>query len=136
MDSHKKSVLFTRIIYILLIIMIGIMSIIPNAELDRVSDTYKLFSGGYLFHILAYGLFCFFALLYNITYQRHSLVIILLFISVYSIILEVIQYFLPYRTFNLYDILANLIGIAIGLSLFQFYHIFSLKHKRIDLYPE
>lgn len=127
MDIHKKNVLFTRIIYILLIILIGIMSIIPNEALDKLSETYKLFSRGYLFHIFAYGLFCFFALLYNITYQRHSLFIILLFISIYSIILEVIQCFLPYRTFNLYDILASLIGIAVGAVLFFLYR--SLKYR-------
>ncbi len=129
MDTRKKNVLFTRIIYILLIILIGIMSIIPNAALDKVSDTYKLFSGGYLFHILAYGVFCFFALLYNITYQRHSLVIILLFISIYSIILEVIQYFLPYRTFNLYDILASLIGIAVGVVFYFLYRSLKIRVK-------
>jgi VanZ family protein len=127
MDTHKKSVLFTRIIYILLIILIGIMSIIPDTALDKVSDTYKLFSGGYLFHILGYGVFCFFALLYNITYQRHSLFIMLLFISIYSIILEVIQYFLPYRTFNLYDILASLIGVAVGVVFFFLYR--RLKYR-------
>lgn len=127
MDSHKKTVLFIRIIYILLMILIGIMSIIPDTALDKVSDTYKLFSGGYLFHILGYGVFCFFALLYNITYQRHSLFFILLFISIYSIILEVIQYFLPYRTFNLYDILASLIGVAVGVVFFFLYR--RLKYR-------
>ncbi len=129
MDTRKKNVLFTRIIYILLIILIGIMSIIPNAALDKVSDTYKLFSGGYLFHILAYGVFCFFALIYNITYQRHSLLIILLFISVYSIILEAIQYFLPYRTFNLYDILASLIGVAVGVVFYFLYRRLKIRVK-------
>lgn len=129
MDTHKKTVLFIRIIYILLIILIGIMSIIPNEALDKLSDTYKLFSGGYLFHILAYGVFSFFALLYNIAYQRHSSFIILLFIAVYSIILEVIQYFLPYRTFNLYDILAGLIGIAVGAVIFFLYRNIKLRFK-------
>jgi VanZ family protein len=107
--------------------MIGIMSIIPNEALDKLSNTCKLFSDGYLFHILAYGIFCFFALQYNITYQRHSLVIILLFITVYSIILEVIQYFLPYRTFNFYDILTGLIGMAVGSVIFFSYR--SLKYR-------
>ena len=129
MDSHKKTVLFTRIIYILLMILIGIMSIIPDTALDKVSDTYKLFSGGYLFHILGYGVFCFFALMYNITYQRHSLFIMLLFISIYSIILEVIQYFLPYRTFNLYDILASLIGVAVGVVFFFLYRSLKFRFK-------
>jgi glycopeptide antibiotics resistance protein len=129
MDTHKKTVLFIRIIYILLIILIGIMSIIPDTALDKVSDTYKLFSGGYLFHILAYGVFCFFALMYNITYQRHSLFIMLLFISIYSIILEVIQYFLPYRTFNLYDILASLIGVAVGVVFYFLYRSLKIRVK-------
>ncbi len=129
MDTQKKTVIFIRIIYILLIILIGIMSIIPNEALDKLSDTYKLFSGGYLFHILGYGVFCFFALLYNITYQRHSLFIILLFISIYSIILEVIQYFLPYRSFNLYDILASLIGVTVGVVFFFLYRRLKFKVK-------
>lgn len=129
MDTQKKTVIFIRIIYILLIILIGIMSIIPNEALDKLSDTYKLFSGGYLFHILAYGIFCFFALMYNITYQRHSLFIMLLFISIYSIILEVIQYFLPYRTFNLYDILASLIGVAVGVVFYFLYRSLKIRVK-------
>ncbi len=129
MDTQKKTVIFIRIIYILLIILIGIMSIIPNEALDKLSDTYKLFSGGYLFHILGYGVFCFFALLYNITYQRHSLFIILLFISIYSIILEVIQYFLPYRSFNLYDILASLIGVTVGVVFFFLYRRLKIRVK-------
>jgi len=129
MDTQKKTVIFIRIIYILLMILIGIMSIIPDTALDKVSDTYKLFSGGYLFHILAYGVFCFFALMYNITYQRHSLFIMLLFISIYSIILEVIQYFLPYRTFNLYDILASLIGVTVGVVFFFLYRRLKFKVK-------
>ncbi|MFW5674606.1 MAG: VanZ family protein [Rikenellaceae bacterium MAG02] len=129
MDIHKKSVLFTRIIYILLIILIGIMSIIPDTALDKVSDTYKLFSGGYLFHILGYGVFCFFALLYNITYQRHSLFIILLFITIYRIILEVIQYFLQYQTCKLDDILESLIGIAVGVVFYFLYRSLKIRVK-------
>ena len=60
MDIHKISVLFTCIIYILLIILIGIMSIIPVTALDIVSDTYKLFSGVYLIHKYYIVVFCFY----------------------------------------------------------------------------
>ncbi|MGB4296933.1 MAG: VanZ family protein, partial [Bacteroidales bacterium] len=63
------------------------------------------------------------------TYQRHSLFIILLFISIYSIILEVIQCFLPYRTFNLYDILASLIGVAVGVVFFFLYRSLKIRVK-------
>lgn len=34
-----------------------------------------------------------------------------LLIFLYSVVLETIQFFLPYRTFNVYDIVANGIGI-------------------------
>jgi len=68
MDTHKKCIIYSHYLYCL-IILIGIMSIIPDTSLDKVSDTYKLFSGGYLFHILGYGVFLFFCsdIQYNIS---------------------------------------------------------------------
>jgi VanZ family protein len=52
---------------------------------------------------------------------------VLLFL--YSILLETIQVFLPYRTFNYYDILANFVGISLGIIIFVFYPKFMLICK-------
>ena len=38
-----------------------------------------------------------------------------------AIITEGIQYFIPYRSFNMNDLLANLIGVAIGIILLPFF---------------
>ncbi len=40
---------------------------------------------------------------------------------VYSIAIEIIQYFLPYRTFSLLDILANLAGLSTGAVIWLLY---------------
>ena len=40
---------------------------------------------------------------------------------VYSIAIEIIQYFLPYRTFALLDILANLAGLSTGAVVWLLY---------------
>ena len=34
-----------------------------------------------------------------------------------AVLLESIQYFLPYRSFNINDMLANMLGVGLGLTL-------------------
>ena len=46
---------------------------------------------------------------------RLGFIFILLF--AYSVLIEIIQYFLPYRTFEGMDILANLAGLIVGSIL-------------------
>ena len=36
-----------------------------------------------------------------------------MFIFLYSAVLEAIQFFLPYRTFNVYDVVANGVGVVL-----------------------
>ena len=48
---------------------------------------------------------------------------------VYSIAIEIIQYFLPYRTFALLDILANLAGLSAGAVACLLYQRYSLRNS-------
>ncbi|MBF8269681.1 MAG: hypothetical protein HW386_1390 [Gammaproteobacteria bacterium] len=50
----------------------------------------------------------------------------------YSILIEIIQYFLPYRTFSLLDILANLAGLCTGSILWLLYQRY---HARVATSP-
>jgi len=127
MNSIKIKTLM-RTIYVFLIIFIGILSVIPDGIENKMSDSYSIFKGGYIFHILAYLIICFVGLLNNF-HQRYRPAPVIAFILVYSIILEAIQYLLPYRTFNLYDILSNFIGITIGWFIFTLYRNWNLKLK-------
>jgi len=90
---------FVQTIYVFLIIFIGILSVIPDGIENKMTDSYSIFKGGYIFHILAYLIICFVGLLNNF-HQRYRPAPVITFILVYSIILEIIQYLLPYRTLN------------------------------------
>jgi len=90
---------FVQTIYVFLIIFIGILSVIPDGIENKMTDSYSIFKGCYIFHILAYLIICFVGLLNNF-HQRYRPAPVITFILVYSIILEIIQYLLPYRTLN------------------------------------
>ena len=79
-----------------------------GAELAMdVSDKLLHFSGYVLFIISA-----------MIAYQKRlGLMFILLF--AYSVMIELIQYFLPYRSFEVMDILANVSGLITGTLLWM-----------------
>jgi len=56
----------------------------------------------------------------------------LLIIGGAAVIFELIQYFLPYRTFNPMDLISNLTGAIIGTILISFF-IPSLKNKQATI---
>lgn len=62
--------------------------------------------------------------------KYHVKIFILLFI--YSVMIEIIQYFLPYRTFSGLDILANLTGLITGTILWVGFKKFQ-NNKNISL---
>jgi len=55
---------------------------------------------------------------------RHSFIPVFLFVILYSTVLEGVQLYIPYRSFNYWDIVANLVGI------FLFTVILYLDRKR------
>lgn len=77
-----------------------------------------------LVHLVGY-----FFLLFSceIAYPRQNLRIKFLFIFGFSLLLEIIQYFVPNRQLSLLDILANLIGIAFGALLVFAYKRFDFS---------
>ena len=77
-----------------------------GAELaTTLSDKLLHFSGYVIFIISAMLAFR----------KRLGIMFILLF--AYSVVIEITQYFLPYRTFEFMDILANLSGLVFGSIL-------------------
>jgi VanZ family protein len=64
----------------------------------------------------------------DITYRMHYARTASLMFS-YGAMIEIIQYFIPYRSFSLYDMLANGVGIAIYwvLRLFFFFMMDKLR---------
>ena len=48
-----------------------------------------------------------------LTFKKNNIWIILAGILILGVVLEIIQYALPTRSFNIYDLLANLIGVLV-----------------------
>jgi len=48
--------------------------------------------------------------------KRTSLVVLVI---LFGIVIECIQYYIPYRTFNPVDIFANVSGVGIGIGAFK-----------------
>jgi len=109
---------------------ITVFSVLPDSNSGVIQLTsYKLTSSGFFIHLFSFFIA---ALLCTKAFSKNSFSLVFtsgILIFLYSILLEVVQVFLPYRTFNYYDILANFIGIGLGIIIFIFYPKFMLKCK-------
>jgi len=79
------------------------------------------FRKDYLFHLAAYFCLALFLMLWKrdrITGSKSS-ALVLLFGLLFSIIFEVVQFFLPARVFNPLDVLFNFLGFFAGAVLFS-----------------
>ena len=119
-----------KIAFIIWMLLLTIFSVLPDSNSGIIQLTsYKLTSSGFFIHLFSFFIaasLCFKA------FKHSSYNFILtsgIVIFLYSILLEVVQVFLPYRTFNYYDILANFVGIGLGIIIFIFYPKFMLKCK-------
>ena len=81
-----------------------ILSVIPNQKIFIKQGSLDFDPHGYFQHFIAYGIGMFIGL--KVNKNKTAMFIVLL-----GIFIEIIQYFLPYRSFNLFDILANLSGV-------------------------
>ncbi len=81
----------------------------------------------YLYHIIIYATGPFLALIYycqvktpvSTTSLRHYVVISIIIVSLscFSVLQEFIQKLIPYRTFNINDIISNLMGVFAGSAI-------------------
>ena len=105
----------------------------PNIDTGTIKATsYRLTTSGFFLHLLSYFIA---SLLCSKAFKQNSINFILIWgtaIFLYSVFLEVIQFFLPYRVFNVYDILANFIGIALGMIIFVIFTGFYRKIESIS----
>lgn len=88
----------------------------------------KLTSSGFVMHCIAYFagmLLCYWA------FDKKNVSFVLwagLLIFLYSVVLEAVQVYLPYRTFNVYDVVANGVGV-LGFVFVRETH-FAIQKRR------
>ncbi len=109
-----------RILFWLSLATITIASIIPQFFPQHIiiSPDFS-FRLDYILHFLSYFFLASFLTIWKLSKDKKYRLI--LFITIFGIIVssifEIIQYFLPSRTFNPYDMLCNFSGFLIGLIL-------------------
>jgi len=100
-------------------LLLTVFSVLPDFKSGDIRLTsYKLTSSGFFIHLFSFFIAAF---LCSKAFKQGSINFVLLsgiLIFLYSILLEAVQVFLPYRTFNYYDILANFVGVALGTIIF------------------
>ena len=97
-------------IFVIWIIVITALSVIPYSKNGIAS--FKLTESGMVLHFVGYFLA---SSLFYWAYRKDTLFSILFScfsILMFSVVLEIVQLYLPYRTFNPKDIVANALGIG------------------------
>ena len=111
---------FSLILFIYCILLVILTSLPGNPA----SKTYQMDK---LYHIAAYGLLSF--ILYFFLIFQNRVQFLKKFPATFTLILattfgfmnELHQIFIPTRTFNKYDIFANLIGIVVSIVVIKFF---------------
>jgi hypothetical protein len=77
----------------------------------------------YLLHSLVYFLICYYfslGLKYGLyLFKANSIKKFIILIILLAVVTELIQLWAPERAFNIYDMIANLFGIIVGISILQ-----------------
>ena len=101
----------TRIMFIAWITAITVLAVIPHSD-DGIMISSNVTTSGMEKHLIGYFIA---ALLCYYGFKRGGILFILMcgvLIFLYSVVLETVQFFLPYRTFNVYDVVGNGVGIG------------------------
>ena len=107
-------------VYTIVIILLCVLPI--NSSDSSLNNTYLIsIRLDYLAHFILFIPWMFLLKKYsNVSFYKNTLKATLLIIIglLFAFGLEFIQYYLPYRAFNINDLIANGIGIAIGTIFF------------------
>lgn len=117
MKNVAKLCLFT---YIVIIFLAAILSLKGTSR--ALNDTYIFeFRADYLIHA---GLFLFLMFLiswaYRVSFKSNFFSVLgwtAIALSI-AVVAEGVQYFLTYRSFNIYDLLSNVLGVIFGMAFF------------------
>ena len=120
------------ILFIIWVVAITTLSVMPNSRNGAVS--FKLTESGLVVHFIAY--FVGSALIYW-AIRKDTLFSILFScfsIFMFGVVLEIVQFYLPYRTFNPVDIAAN--GLGIGFFIICWMVFKGMKKKELGISKE
>ena len=123
-----------RILFVLWIVAVAGLSVISYPGSKDLLISVKLTSSGFVMHSIAYFvgiLLCYFSFnKKNISFVLLSGLLIFLF----SVVLEVVQFYLPYRTFNVYDVVGNGVGVLVFVVVWMLFISHRLTRINADIF--
>lgn len=122
-----KIIYFVRFVFFLTILFTSVMSFI---SID--ASTAKFLLQDKLLHFLAFTVITFLAYASNFKIKRIFLFLLLI---LYGFLIEVIQNSLEYRTFELYDLLSDIIGVIVGYMSWKYLKKFYPDYWFIRISP-
>ena len=106
---------FTRLVFFSSLAAVFVFSIVNANEIPRINALGFLTDKS--IHIIIYiyldliGLICSF---------KTKKIVLIFYIFMFGFFIEIIHIFHPYRFFEYFDLLANLIGVTIALQIYRF----------------
>lgn len=102
-----------RLLFVVWALAVAVLSVISYPGSKDLLMSVKVTSSGFVVHGIAYFVG---VLLCCFSFNKKNISFVLwigLLIFLFSMILEIAQFYLPYRTFNVYDVVGNCLGILL-----------------------
>ena len=104
-----------RILFFIWFGLIVFLSVVPHGSSDQsFLSRVALTRSGFFQHVFGYFVLSTLACL---VFEKKRLWLYLVGIVLLGGFLEVVQFYLPYRTFNVYDVVANEVGMVLGMGV-------------------
>ncbi len=101
--------MYRKVLFYLCLCLIVFFSIVPQ-DVNSLLSGMRFTKSGFFQHVFGYFVL---SVLACLAFKGNNIWVILVGILILGGILEIIQYVLPARTFNIYDLLANLAGVLV-----------------------
>lgn len=122
MLAYIRTLRLTKFAFPLAIIMITILATLGSGQLPP-----NPIRSDKLNHILAFG---FLTLLALVSYPKISLFKKCAFLLGYGVFIELVQYTLPWRSCSFPDVVADILGIVLAVSVWELAKIFVLYKRK------
>ncbi len=110
--SIKKWLILFFLLYLLVILLLNTL---PLNSLEQMSEEFfGEFHMDYLVHVLFFLPW----ILFRCVFFKKRKMLWLLIGIFFAVGIELLQYYLPYRSFNLYDLIFNVVGLLLGFAIF------------------
>jgi len=123
--KHEIITKYSKTIFYSYSIALVLLAVLPINSATKLNDiTIISFRGDYFVHALVFLPWA----LFNVKFGKNNWMWLLTGL-IFSTGIEFLQYYLPYRVFNINDVLSNSIGIATGHLILYLFHFFSPLFK-------